>query len=204
MILPENCAEFGFWCSLHRQQTAKFIGVIIFYWAKQHARCMLSALKSNCIIIYWSTKHSPFHGVGTVICPNMYAPYTKRFTVFVQMQQDNWPVLCTVQHKHSYEIYFSGGRQKKRASSYYHWMLTLSDSRKCMNAYTETGKQIVRVTTINKSLHIYCAGKFTVFPHQPRWKWMDLRLQFYGRNHLNVRTNKLDIHVIKNGNMREK
>lgn len=33
---------------------------------------------------------------------------------------------------------------------------------------------------------------------------MDLRLQFHGRNHLNVRTNKLDIHVIKNGNMREK
>lgn len=170
MLLRFVCVWFqrarnicGVSCSSHlaSNKTAQFIGEIIFYWANKHKQ-RHTLFKFTWAVIYY--EQIEFHGldfVCDVVCQRICVPYT------LSVQQDNCPgIVCTPTQTYTrtfcQRIANATAIGEKSISSYYlrcRWCGSICKT----HAYTPKGKQIVRVTTINKSLHIYNAGKFNAF-----------------------------------------
>lgn len=109
------------------------------------------------------------------------ARYTTHLPVLVQ--QDNCPVSCILHcaQTHTRETFFflcqAAYKREKHVLSYY---LSGGCYGSLWNSCIQKGKQIVGVTTINKSLHIYNVGKFSAFVG-----WFDVVVGFSAVRNIN-------------------
>lgn len=136
-----------------------------FIGANKHKQRTTLLLKSTCVVIYYA--QIEFHGLVSFGMWVPY-PYTSRFQCNKIITRYRVLLHCAHTHRDSHSRLFAGVASKREnILSYYLWWMPSGTPQ---NSCIQKGKQIVRVTTINKSLHIYSVGKFSAFVYTyVRW-----------------------------------